>query len=316
MSSAISEIHERSSSRLFTRIYRGGHLALGGPLLLITIALLLLILISSMSLSLLLSTLKVASATPPPPFAYSMISHEEGLPPSAVDERQKRSRASALDLERLSSELSLTLKVQASSARLWWGAWTSIFGGFALYNMVPAMLNITPFPLEQATPQVLWTNGVKSLLGTANMFIRPYSSLNASDDFERALKDPNIPLSETVRRGERSLIEAVREKKRRFGIFRHLSSVMVNAIGGLILYFGYDDLRGALRTSALGIVSSQIYIWTQPWSADRDLRNYQRLKARLNGFNRVGPPPLKTPDLIQNWTIFSGFGSVYLRVHY
>jgi hypothetical protein len=314
MSSGTQDLHERPSSRTSARIGRDEHLLKGSHLSLAFA----LILFSFFNCS-------ISSATPRTPL-YTLMAPpiEEPSPLLSVDEHRKSLSVSSIQLEGLSDALSFTLKAQASSARLWWTTWTSIFGGFALYNAIPAMLNTAPLPpLGQATPQVLWTNGVKSLLGALNMMIRPYSSLHAAQDFERALMDPSISLSEAVRQGERSLMEAVREKNRRYGMFRHLSSALVNVIGGLVLYYGYNDLGGALRTSTLGIVSSQVYIWTQPGSADKDLRSYQRLKARLNPSSRLDSAHLVealTKALNErpphSWSVFSGFGSVFLRLDY
>ena len=90
-------------------------------------------------------------------------------------------------LQRLSDEIDQTLRAQASSANVWWGSWIGIFTGFAVLNGTRAILRDGNQPSEGLSTPALWTNGIKALLGTANLLVRTHSPRHAAQNRARGL---------------------------------------------------------------------------------------------------------------------------------
>ena len=246
---------------------------------------------------------------------------------------EKTHEAAPQALQRLSSEIDQILRAQASSANLWWGSWVGIFTGFAVLNGTRATLQDETQPTKGLSKPALWTNGIKALLGTANLLVRTHSPRYAADKYESALKDPNLTPAQRVKRGEALLLEAVKVSQRRYRLTRHLIGILVNVIGGVVLYVSYDDLNGALITTALGLTSAQAHIWTQPWTAGSDLKRYRVLKnkvcADLNehtqDVQKVCQPSYKLKAMYpsdrpfatqRRWNFAAGFGHVGLSMSF
>lgn len=73
--------------------------------------------------------------------------------------------------------------------------------------------------------------------------------------------------------GERQLSTAAARAETRFSLRRHLLTIGANLVGGAaIATFG--DGNDAVRSTLVGIAVGEAEIWSQPWRAPSDLRDY------------------------------------------
>ncbi len=73
--------------------------------------------------------------------------------------------------------------------------------------------------------------------------------------------------------GEKQLATAAERAESRYSLRRHLITIGANLLGGAaILTLGDSD--DAVRSTAIGIAVGEAQIWSQPWRAPGDLRDY------------------------------------------
>ena len=128
---------------------------------------------------------------------------------------------------------------------------------------------------DQITAQALRRN----LAAGAESF--PQDVLELLEYFSESPKQPVRAVPGTTPRdrllrlavGERTLIENAASAESRFSLRRHLEGVTANLIGGAaIATFG--DSGDAVRSTLIGIAIGEAEIWSQPWRATGDLRDY------------------------------------------
>ena len=74
--------------------------------------------------------------------------------------------------------------------------------------------------------------------------------------------------------GERQLLASAERAETRYDLGRHLMVVGSNLLGGAaILAFG--STRDAIASTAIGTAIGEAQIWSQPWRATADLRDYR-----------------------------------------
>jgi hypothetical protein len=74
--------------------------------------------------------------------------------------------------------------------------------------------------------------------------------------------------------GERQLVENYVRAESRYSLQRHLEGVTTNLIGGAFIW-AFGDSSDALRSTLVGIAVGEAQIWSQPWRASGDLRDYR-----------------------------------------
>jgi hypothetical protein len=108
---------------------------------------------------------------------------------------------------------------------------------------------------------------VKSLGGVANLALRPLESAHNPLDTDAPLA--RLQLAESL------LERNARESDLRYAWKKHVLTMLLNVAGGVVTAVAGDWKRGT-QSAALGIAVGELQIWTRPWQAKRDLRDYRR----------------------------------------
>jgi hypothetical protein len=120
-------------------------------------------------------------------------------------------------------------------------------------------------------------DATKSGLATAEMvgmFWNPLpGTLGAQPMRDVAGGDPNAQL-EQVAVGERLLREGAKRAETRYSWRRHLLGIATNLLGGAVIW-QLGDARDAAESTLIGIAVGEAQIWSEPWRATGDLRDYE-----------------------------------------
>jgi hypothetical protein len=73
--------------------------------------------------------------------------------------------------------------------------------------------------------------------------------------------------------GEKQLLTAAERAESRYSLRRHLITIGTNLLGGAAI-LALGDKIDAARSTAIGIALGEVQIWSQPWRAPGDLRDY------------------------------------------
>ena len=74
--------------------------------------------------------------------------------------------------------------------------------------------------------------------------------------------------------GESLLMTSVQQADTRYDWSRHLVGIGTNLVGGAAI-LALGDSRDALQSTLIGIAVGEAQIWSQPWRATDDLRDYR-----------------------------------------
>jgi hypothetical protein len=165
--------------------------------------------------------------------------------------------------------LEVRLKAEAPQARAWEYGWSivDISGvGYSVYQ------------LSQANTRSQTAEGVvgaaKSLGGVVGIAFTPFHATKGAHELDGV---PDLTPDERERRmllAESLLRRNAHEADIRYAWKPHFFNALINlAAGGIVMAFG--DWQRGLQSAGLGIAVGEIQIWTQPWKAKRDLREYR-----------------------------------------
>jgi hypothetical protein len=170
-----------------------------------------------------------------------------------------------------------------TTALVWQHGWSAVFAVGAVTNTAAA---ITANDGDDRVAGAV--DAIKSTAGLAQQLLKPLPARLGADPMRAR---PGATREQRLARGESQLEVNAARAEERWSLGRHLQVLAVNAIGGgVILAFG--DSRDALVSAASGILVGEAHIWTQPWRAIDDLRDYRaafpqttgwELRPRLNG---------------------------------
>jgi hypothetical protein len=116
---------------------------------------------------------------------------------------------------------------------------------------------------------------VKSLGGVANLALSPLASARNERELDAA---PGGTPDERLRRlalAESLLARNALEADQRYAWRRHVVAMLINLAGGVVTAVAGDWKRGA-QSAGLGLIVGELQLWTRPWQAKRDLRDYRR----------------------------------------
>jgi hypothetical protein len=82
--------------------------------------------------------------------------------------------------------------------------------------------------------------------------------------------------------GERQLLASVARAETRYSLRRHLIVLGGNLLGGAAI-LALGDARDALQSTAIGTAVGEAQIWSEPWRATSDLRDYEAAFAATPG---------------------------------
>jgi hypothetical protein len=165
--------------------------------------------------------------------------------------------------------LQLRLKAEAPQARAWEYGWAAVDIGGMGYSV---------YQLSQANTHSQTAEGVvgavKSLGGVVGIAFTPFHAVKGAHELDGT---PDVTPEERERRmllAESLLRRNAHEADIRYTWKPHFFNALINlAAGGIVMAFG--DWQRGLQSAGLGIAVGEIQIWTQPWKAKRDLREYR-----------------------------------------
>jgi hypothetical protein len=74
--------------------------------------------------------------------------------------------------------------------------------------------------------------------------------------------------------GERQLLTSATRAETRYSLRRHAVTIGANLLGGAAIY-ALGDAGDAVRSTLIGLAVGEAQIWSQPWRATADLREYR-----------------------------------------
>ena len=215
--------------------------------------------------------------------------------PAAAEPAQQPSNSPVLALS--DAELAARLDFLAErldagrpSALAWQWGWTGIYSaGFALNlteairaddgdDRVRAVVDAAKSGLATIQTVTLLRDPLAASLGA-----RPMRDVPGDDRSSRL---------ERLALGERQLLASAARAETRYSLPRHLVTIGANLLGGAAIY-ALGDSGDAVRSTLIGIAVGEAQIWSQPWRATGDLRDYRQTFAGASGISRA-PRPMGT----------------------
>lgn len=154
------------------------------------------------------------------------------------------------------------------AAQVWQYGWTGIYTVGALTNAVTVVTG------DSDDRVVGLVDGVKSAAAAAQLVTDPLPArLGASPmlAYETGSREGRL---QRLAVGERQLVTNAVRAESRYSLQRHLEGVTTNLIGGAIIW-AFGDSGDAIRSTLVGIAVGEAQIWSQPWRAAGDLRDYR-----------------------------------------
>jgi hypothetical protein len=169
------------------------------------------------------------------------------------------------------------LKAETVQAHAWeygWGV-VDVFGaGYGAYQVA------------QSSNRAELTEGivgvVKSVGGVAGIALAPLKTARGTHELDDV---PDTTPDERLKRlviAESLLRRNAHEADIRYSWKPHVISALLNIAGGVIIGVVGDWAKGA-QSAGIGLAVGELQIWTRPWQAKRDLREYRRAFGGLAG---------------------------------
>jgi hypothetical protein len=152
------------------------------------------------------------------------------------------------------------------SAAAWQYGWSGFYGVSTLVNGVGLVT-----AGDSDARVVSLVDGLKSVGALAELVTDPLPARLGAEPI-RAVPDDAARLRLAV--GERQLVANAARAQSRYSLRRHLEGVTTNLIGGAFIW-AFGDSSDALRSTLVGIAVGEAQIWSQPWRAAGDLRDYR-----------------------------------------
>jgi hypothetical protein len=173
------------------------------------------------------------------------------------------------------------LKAETVQARAWEAGWSVVdVGG----------LGYSAYQISQSGNRAQLTEGivgaVKSIGGVARIALAPLKTGRGVGELDGV---PDGTPDERLRRvvlAEALLRRNAHEADLRFSWKPHIISLLINLAGGIAVWIAGDFWRG-LQSAGIGFAVGEVQIWTAPWQARRDLREYRQ---QFGGFASDSAP--------------------------
>jgi hypothetical protein len=164
-------------------------------------------------------------------------------------------------------------------ATLWWWSWMGIYGastGASFYSAVTTS--------NGGTKVVQNVYGVQSALGMAGILASRFAAIYGAGELRAMPAGTADERAAKLAKAEGLLGSAAEDEEFGRSWISHALSAVVNGGGALVIWKGYDDRlrrngkdpdKEALTCFALGMVVSEIQIFTQPTRAIDDWSSYK-----------------------------------------
>lgn len=163
-------------------------------------------------------------------------------------------------------------------AQLWQYGWTGVNAlGLTLNTAIAASVDNDA---ARAAPIV---DAVKSVIGLADLWLRPLPGLHGFDPIRELPGDTPSDLEARLAAAERLLQADADRALERTSLLAHAANLAVNLAGGGII-LAADRTGDAVTSTALGFVVGELQILSAPWRPTRNLADYEN---QFGGLARV-----------------------------
>ncbi len=175
------------------------------------------------------------------------------------------------------------LKAEAVQARSWQTGWSIVDTGGLGYSAYQISQSSTKAELAEGI-----VGAVKSLNGVAFLALTPLKTARGEHELDGLPDATPEARRQSLLLAESLLARNAKEADLRFSWKPHVYLFLISVVGGGIVWACGDLTKGA-ESAAIGFAVGELQIWTRPWLAKRDLREYRRDFGGLVG---SGSPPL------------------------
>lgn len=174
--------------------------------------------------------------------------------------------ATQVRLDFLESRLDAVYK----QTRWWWRGWLAVFSIGVLYETEEGLT-----AHDHGKEADAWFSVAESLGGIADLVLTDRPALRRRQSAHNLANDSDEDCAKRLAEAERNLSEAAQAAGDRFGWVTHVITLGVSALhGGLIAGVWGDHARGA-ESFAITEAVGEAQIWTEPWRARQDWRDYR-----------------------------------------
>jgi hypothetical protein len=191
------------------------------------------------------------------------------------------------DVERRLHFLESRLKAEATQARWYEAGWSLVYVGGLGYGA---------YQIAQAETNGALAEGIvgasKSVIGAAGLALQPLKAARGTRELDEGADAAAAPRDQRLALAESLLRRNAREADIRYAWQPHVISLVLNLVGGAIIWIA-GDLSRAAQSTGIALAVGELSIWTRPWGAKRDLREYKRDFGGL-AFEK----PARTPTVV------------------
>jgi hypothetical protein len=156
-------------------------------------------------------------------------------------------------------------------AQNWWTFFTMFYGTGAIYSFVQGALKD-----DSGNRADSFVSGSKALFGTARLLLAPLNAKLGAGPMHEISIESRAECEQVLTIGEELLRKNAKESEQRYSWKAHLSSVLINVAGALIVAEGYDNKTDGWKSAGIGIAVGEVFTWSQPWNGTSDLEDYER----------------------------------------
>jgi hypothetical protein len=160
------------------------------------------------------------------------------------------------------------LKAETAQARAWQYGWAVVDMGGVGYSVYQISQSSSNSQLAEGV-----VGAVKSFGGVVGLALTPFHATRGAHELDGLPDGTPEERERRMRLAEQLVRRNAHETEIRYQWKPHFYNALVNlAAGGIIMAFG--DWQRGLQSAGIGIAVGEVQIWTQPWQAKRDLREY------------------------------------------
>jgi hypothetical protein len=162
------------------------------------------------------------------------------------------------------------LKAESVQAHAWeygWGVVDIAGAGFGAYQIAQSHSTA-----ETADGIV---GVVKSVGGVAGLALAPLKTARGAHELDDLSDATPEDRAKRLQLAESLLRRNAEESDVRYSWKPHVINAAINLLGGVVTGLCGDWARGA-QSAGIGLAVGELQIWTRPWNAKRDLRQYRR----------------------------------------
>ena len=187
------------------------------------------------------------------------------------------------------------LERQRDYVEVWWRGWLSFYSiGLVVQGTRAALED------ETAVRADLIISAVKAAGGIVRYSADPYLGIEGPEAIGAM---PAGTLAERrarlVRAEEIMRQNAIYTDERRTW-YAHLINIGINAAGGLIVAFAFDDPQTGFISAGIGAAVGEVSLLTQPWQADDDWEDYRH---HFSGSFEPGEKEARLPPREPVWSV-------------